>query len=122
MKIIGINQEISSTSPNMGERYFELDGIPDRGWQDVFLALHRQSMDMMKRNVRLQNNWVVVQCPFEEMQHQIDSLNEICKKATEEIEAAKVRAEEAELKRQELEQEKRENAIAHFNKLKFNKE
>jgi hypothetical protein len=122
MKIISVNEDLTSSEPFMGERYFELDGVPDTEWINVFTELHRQELDLMKRRVRIQNTWIVVQCPMEEMQHQIDSLNVICKKTTEAIEAARVRKEEAESQRLGLEAEKKQKASDHFKSLNFNKE
>lgn len=119
MKIVGVDEQMSSTNPMMGDRYFELDDVPSTNWIEIFQLLHRQAFDMMKREVRIQNTWIIVKCPFEEMQHQINFLNGICKKTTDAVEAAKLRARQAELERTEIEEEKQKRASAHFSTLKF---
>lgn len=122
MKITGINEQLSSHNQNMGARYFELDGVPDTAWTDFFTSIHQQSFDLMKRNVRVQNTWVIVECPLDEMQHQINFLNEICDKATKAVENAKMKAEENETQRLASEAERKKNASAYFSTLKFDKD
>jgi len=121
MRIIGIDQEMSSTNAQMGARYFQLDGVPDARWAEGFMQCHRQEFDMMKRAVTVQNTWVIVECPFDEMQHQINFLNSICDKVNAAIIADEQKAQEAQLQEKISEEEKRKVAQAHFSKLKFDK-
>ncbi|MEP8837745.1 hypothetical protein ABKV41_16345 (plasmid) [Enterobacter roggenkampii] len=119
MKIIDIERELSSSNPDFGARYLILDSVPHQNWINLFEATHRQTFDMMKRAIRIQGNYLIVECPMQELQYQIKSLNELCSKTDSSLQAIQEREkqerEESQL-RAEAEQKKANDS---YDKLKF---
>lgn len=119
MKIIGIDSNRSSTEQGMGDRYLQLDRYPAPGWDPFFNEVHTHNMSMSKRRVRVEGNYLVVNCALDEIQNQIKELQEQILEATKnftEYDAQskrEVEAKEAALK------EQRKEADNVFNKLKF---
>ncbi|MBN5402794.1 hypothetical protein JY555_14455 [Serratia marcescens] len=74
MKIIGIDQERSSPADGMGERYLELDGYPPGEWPQFFDEVHANFFSTSKRRARVDGKYLVVNCPLDEIQHQINEL------------------------------------------------
>lgn len=81
MKIIGINRDLTSTVEGMADRYLTLDSTPNSAWVQLFEDIHREDMDLQKRNIRIENRWIIVKCPLADTQQQIEKLNAICKEA-----------------------------------------
>lgn len=119
MKIIKIDMDLSSPEMGVGSRYLVLDRVPNLQWQTVFKELHRQLMDTSKRAVELAGDHLIVNCPMEEIQHQIDTLNSLCKQTDDQISAAHEEAQRREQERVRQAEEKRKAAKEEFRKLKF---
>ena len=119
MKIIDIQRELSSSNPDFGARYLILDSVPFQNWIQLFEATHRQTFDMMKRSISIQGIYLIVECPMEELQYQIKTLNEICSKtdsALQEIKDRETKEREESNLRAEAERKKANDS---FDNLKF---
>lgn len=119
MKITSIDMNLSSPEQGIATRYLVLDFAPNLNWQKVFNQLHKNSTDAGKREVQVAGNNVIVNCCMDELQHQIDSLNELCRQTDAQILAAHEEALQKEQERVRQIEEKRRLAKEEFGKLKF---
>lgn len=119
MKIIDIDRDLSSLEEGRGFRYLVLDMVPNVQWTNHFLDNHKTSMDLVKRPVSIRGNNILVECCMDEIQHQIDTLNALCKTTDDQIQSALEESYRAEQERVRQHEEKRKSANKEFGKLKF---
>ncbi|WP_313140301.1 hypothetical protein [Leclercia sp.] len=119
MKVINVNARLSSTSEFMGDRYLEVDGKISPNWAHFFDSAHANSWHNMKRSVRVEGNYIVVNCPLEELQTQINEIQNHCAQADRDL--AAWNAEQLSIQQQQQQEtdeaEKKANAV--FKNLKF---
>ncbi|YCH28977.1 hypothetical protein M1D48_12250 [Erwinia sp. D4-22] len=119
MKITGIDKEFSSKDLGFGDRYLVLDSPPGRTWINLFQEAYANYFSPNKKNAFIKNGYLVVQCPADELQEQINILNKIVRSADEKINAIKLRAEQEAQERARLDAEMRKKADDVYDNLKF---
>ena len=119
MKIISIDMNASSPEQGLATRRLILDNMASVEWKTLFENIHRNRVDFHKREVSIAGKEIMVNCCMDEIQHQIDSLNAICKEADDQLLAAHAQAQAAEQERVRMQEEKRRAAHEQFGKLKF---
>ncbi|XGJ93509.1 hypothetical protein AB6T09_10900 [Serratia marcescens] len=119
MKIINIDTNMSSVEKGMGDRYLVLDQKPSYDWIQFFEQAHKEYFSMSKRRAKIQGQYLVVNCPLDEIQNQINQLQEQLATATRDYNAYVVqknqdfKAQEAALK------QKKNDAEDIFKNLDF---
>lgn len=119
MKIISIDINGSSPEQGLATRRLILDNMATVEWKALFEKIHRKRVDFHKREITIAGKEIIVNCCIDEIQHQIDSLNAICKETDEQLLAAHAQAQAAEQERVRTQEEKRRIAQEQFGKLKF---
>lgn len=119
MKIIGIDRDRSSDDLNFGDRYLILDEVPSRTWTNFFEDSYRNYFSPMKRKAYLKESYIVVQCPFSELQDQITCLGKIVSSTNERFEAWREAALREAEERERSQEEQKKIADEAYKNLKF---
>lgn len=119
MKIVGINKDISSFENGMGDRFLILDNVADAEFIHIFNDLHKRNMALNKRAVSLSGRQLIVKCPMDEIQSQVELINTIFMQTDRYISDAQEKQRIAHEEKIRIVQEKRAAAQSEFDKLKF---
>ncbi|HGY2353405.1 TPA: hypothetical protein ACNVQT_002305 [Citrobacter farmeri] len=119
MKVTGINRSLSSTDEFVGERYLEVDGHITPNWSDLFVESHASSFHNMKRNVWIDGNHIVVNCPLIELQSQVNEIQSHCAYADRRLAELKEEQPAIEKQKRQSMEDSTNKANEVFNSLKF---
>lgn len=119
MKIVNIDMELSSTEMGADSRYLILESVPNLKWINMFRHIHNNLKDPAKRTIDISGKNIIVICPMDEIQYQIDTLNSLCRQTDDQIIAAHEESLRREKERVRLIEEKKQAAREEFGKLKF---
>ncbi len=85
MKIIGISKERSTFGAGIGKKYLQLSELPSVSWTRECKRVHDSTVSPKKRKLIHYEVYLIVECPDDEIQVQIDFLNEICFRTDEQL-------------------------------------
>lgn len=119
MKVIKINERLSSTSEFMGDRYLEVDGKITPNWATFFERSRNGTFHNMKRSVRVEGNYIVVNCPLAELQSQINEINGNCSEADRDLGVWEAQQLALKQQEQQVAEESAKKANVVFKNLKF---
>ncbi|WP_215846728.1 hypothetical protein [Candidatus Pantoea bituminis] len=119
MKITGLNKDKTSTNESMGERWFTLDETGSPLWGSFYDQAYQSLFDMMKRKSEWHPGHIVVRCSLDEMQHQINVINKLCKMADELLTQHHEKMEKDRQEALSRSEKERYKADDVFNNLKF---
>ncbi|WP_213993853.1 hypothetical protein [Sodalis sp. dw_96] len=119
MKIVGISKARSIFGQGAGNKALQLSEFPSGDWVRALNSVHASTHSTAKRSFHVSNNFILVACPDDEIQLQIEIFNELCIRADEKLEIQI--AEEKERKKQQIEEIERKDKLADeiIKNLKF---
>lgn len=119
MKVIGVDEGLSSHLESMGNRFLIVDEDIAPTWIDFFNRAKDNYFSTDKRSIWFERNKIVVNCPLDDLQNQIDLIQMFCASADREL--AEFLAQEEKRKQSEsaAREEQEIKARNVFNGLKF---
>jgi len=119
MKVIDIDRDKSSLYEHMGDRYLIVDEPITSVWTDFFEQAHCDCIRFVRRDVRVEGQNIVVNCPLSELQAQIEMIQKNCSSADKSLAMWKARLEQQRQREFNEMENAQIKAYEKFDNLKF---